>query len=191
MDLLADDSIKKIVKHRAGWLATVCPLIDFDDAHQFLWLEAVKLVPRFCDSAGTHFTTFLFGHLKFRSLNLIETLSNRARVEGEWAEFYDHQSEDPIEEPLDKLIERIKSALNETDQRVLAQLINPSPKLRRIASRCNSDLQLDRSHHIANTHLALYLNVSEMTISRSIRHLEKVIRRAQSGENVKWKPREL
>lgn len=188
MDLLADPAVQKIVGQRAAWVAACCPLIDFDDAKQEMWKEALMLVPRFCDTAGAAFSTFLYSHLRFRSINLIRTLKNRAQLEAQYAFNHDQKTVDPPSEVLDKLIARIKSPLCTTDRRVFDLMINPSPKLRKIAITCNSDLKRDQPQ-ISNKHLALYLKVSDMTISRSVRHIQDVVERVMDGEVVRWKAR--
>jgi DNA-directed RNA polymerase specialized sigma24 family protein len=188
MDILADTVVKKIVAHRAAWVAACCPLIDFDDAQQEMWKQAVLLVPRYCESSGAEFSTFLYSHLRFRSINLIRTLKSRARIEAEWAVNGDRKSVDPPSEVLDNLVERIKSPLCETDRRVFDLLINPPEELQRIERICNADLKRDQTN-VSNKYLALYLKVSEMTISRSIRHIQDVTERVMDGEVVRWRAR--
>lgn len=190
MELLKDPKVKLAVEHRALWLKNRCPGLLLEDAKQQMWLEAVKLAPKFCESFGSSFSTLLFSHLRFRAINYLKSSISKIKTETEWAEIHKYEKYDPMDEPIDILLGRIRLSLNSTDRKVLEQMINPSDKLKKICSAANSDLKKSKAR-VSNVHLAYFFHVSEMTISRSTRHIEKVFRQAVAGKPVNNKPKQV
>ena len=171
MDFTQDRVVQNIVWKRGIWLAQNCKNLSREDAIQQMWLETTEAYSRYQEGRGT-FSSFLYGHLKFRAFNYIRDSITCQSAETQWANLK-QQFVFPTQTEVDNLLLRINSSLRSRDREIFRLLIDPD--LSFIASL---DLVGGK---VFNRHIARYMGLTDNDVSRSISRIRKVVGRIIHG----------
>lgn len=163
--------VERAVKWFARWITTNMTSMCYDDAVQEMWIEVLKVSPKYNDATDAAFPTFVWRHLKWRSMNIVRDEITRLKHDTAYAETKPIHYDIPEN---NKLLETIQNKLKKPlDQRVLKILVDPPEAL-----------FIDRptaSEHLPTWKLASYLGISACKVDRSRNRIKKVAKRIVNG----------
>lgn len=164
--------VDRLIRQQTWVVIQKCPNLCKDDVHQDMWVETLKAWNNFRQSENTQFTTFLFKHLTYRSLNMVKSYYRQHKFELEFA-FLQQAIYEFHEESMQLLCEKISEHLNEKEQKIFKQFVDPDKCLVEAGIReCNSGTL---KQEWTKKQLASYLNLTQISFSRTFVKIKSAI----------------
>jgi DNA-directed RNA polymerase specialized sigma24 family protein len=165
MNVCQNERIVALVDKYAFSMVRKYPYVDLDDVKQDLWLEILRVIDKkiYKKTGTTSLESFLFRHLDWRMQNWVRLAWDRHNMMKEYVHLHHVSFNRPPIEGLTNL----RAKLKPFDQKVFDQFINPDPELLQLVN------DQDASRGFGQVHLAFYFDVSQMTISRSVKKIRE------------------
>lgn len=169
-----------------AWNTTHKCGMDASDVAQELWTVAILKSKEWDPDKNAALTSYLYRALEWRCLELVRDYVREVEAKAKYATEVKDQVVDFQEERLSVVAKRARDKLNNQRKRfdtniieVFDLMLNPPMDLHARAQEYHQQQQVDLSEESVTTvkdaHVAYFLGVSAMTVSRALKKIRKVL----------------
>lgn len=178
MDIVCPE-IEKLIWWWAHAISRRTPKLEAADVAQDLWVVALGAKDKWKAEKRATFSSYLYPLLRWRALNILQAHCTRSRLEDMYASAR-VRTTPACTESLETVALRVRNKLKEFSAQVFDLMIDPPQELMQIALQLRGhrvDLSPDTTavSPPAQTHIAYFLKVSDMTVSRAMKSIKTAI----------------